>query len=261
MPLEAIEPRRLYRQVADQLRQLMDSGEYPVGSRLPTERELADTLGISRPTVREALIALEVEGRVKIRVGSGIYVAEPELKQTLSASASPIEGPFELLRARAFIECAIVEEAARRATPADVAAIDRVMASMQDCSRPQEAMVALDREFHTTIAGILGNAVLERFVGELFDQRVNPFFEQLARYFENSDSWRIAVGEHQAVRDAIAGRDSVAAREAMHVHLQAAQDRLSRSFGEPVRPASGASGSGMTTVSRKGSRRKRPENV
>ena len=72
MPLAAIEPRRLYRQVADQLRQLIADGEYPVGSRLPTERELAEKLGVSRPTVREALIALEVEGRLRIRVGSGI---------------------------------------------------------------------------------------------------------------------------------------------------------------------------------------------
>ena len=65
LPLEAIEPRRLYRQIADQLRQLIDDGEYPVGSRLPTERELAEQLGVSRPTVREALIALEVEGRLR----------------------------------------------------------------------------------------------------------------------------------------------------------------------------------------------------
>ena len=62
MPIEAIEPRRLYRQIADQLRQLIDNGEYPAGSRLPTERALADLLGVSRPTVREALIVLEVEG-------------------------------------------------------------------------------------------------------------------------------------------------------------------------------------------------------
>ena len=77
MPLEAVEARRLYRQVADQLRALIDSGEYRVGSRLPTERDLAEQLKVSRPTVREALIALEVEGRVRIRVGSGIYVSEP----------------------------------------------------------------------------------------------------------------------------------------------------------------------------------------
>ena len=115
MPLEAVEARRLYRQVADQLRSLIDSGEYAVGSRLPTERELAEQLKISRPTVREALIALEVEGRVRIRVGSGIYVIDP-------ADAAPtpavggIEGPFELLRAREFLESAIAEQAARVAT-------------------------------------------------------------------------------------------------------------------------------------------------
>jgi len=71
VPLEAVEARRLYRQVADQLRALIDSGEYSVGSRLPTERDIAEQLKVSRPTVREALIALEVEGRVRIRVADG----------------------------------------------------------------------------------------------------------------------------------------------------------------------------------------------
>ena len=77
LALEAIEPRRLYRQVADQIRTYLDSGALPVGARLPTERELAEKLNVSRPTIREALIALEVEGRIRIRVGSGIYVSEP----------------------------------------------------------------------------------------------------------------------------------------------------------------------------------------
>src|SRR5581483_11761573 len=103
VPLEAVEARRLYRQVADQLRSLIERGEYAVGSRLPTERELAEQLKVSRPTVREALIALEVEGRVRIRVGSGIYVTEPTAIASVPASAT-IEGPFELLRAREFIE-------------------------------------------------------------------------------------------------------------------------------------------------------------
>lgn len=235
MPLEAIEPRRLYRQVADQLRLLIDQGEYPLGGRLPTERELAEQLGVSRPTVREALIALEVEGRLKIRVGSGIYVAEPP-PAAAAPPAAPIEGPFELLRARQFIECAIAEEAAKVADAAHIAAIDGVMGQMENCDRPQEEMVALDRAFHTTISSMLGNAVLERFVGDLFDQRINPYFEQLARYFENSDSWRRAVGEHAAVRDAIAAHDPARARAAMSLHLEASQERLSRSFGEPIVP-------------------------
>jgi DNA-binding FadR family transcriptional regulator len=74
LPLQAIEPRRLYRQIADQLRALIAAGEFGLGSRLPPERDLAVQLGVSRPSVREALIALEVEGLVEVRMGSGIYV-------------------------------------------------------------------------------------------------------------------------------------------------------------------------------------------
>ncbi|HRE21780.1 MAG TPA: GntR family transcriptional regulator, partial [Rhabdaerophilum sp.] len=99
MALEAIEPRRLYRQVADQLRSYLDSGALPVGARLPTERELAEQLNVSRPTIREALIALEVEGRIRIRVGSGIYVCEPP---PFPHAMTEDEGPFELLSARSF---------------------------------------------------------------------------------------------------------------------------------------------------------------
>src|SRR6266478_8908593 len=74
MPFQSIEPRRLYRQIADQIRGLIRSGEFPAGSRLPPERDLARQLGVSRPSVREALIALEVAGLVEVRIGSGIYV-------------------------------------------------------------------------------------------------------------------------------------------------------------------------------------------
>jgi DNA-binding FadR family transcriptional regulator len=69
MPLQTISPRRLYRQIADQLRGLIEHGEFPVGTRLPPERDLATQLGVSRPSVREALIALEVEGLVEVRLG------------------------------------------------------------------------------------------------------------------------------------------------------------------------------------------------
>ena len=78
MPFQSIEPRRLYRQIADQIRALIKSGEFPAGSRLPPERDLARQLGVSRPSVREALIALEVEGMVEVRIGSGIYVLAGE---------------------------------------------------------------------------------------------------------------------------------------------------------------------------------------
>ena len=232
MPLEAIEPRRLYRQIADQIRQLIDQGEYPVDGRLPAERELADILGVSRPTVREALIALEVEGRLRIKVGSGIYVNAPPASEQ-EAHAGTIEGPFEVLRARAFVESAVAEEAARLAKPEDIARLDAVLAEVDAGGALNvERWVALDRSFHRAVAEILGNVVLLRTVGELFDQRINPYFAQLARHLENDATWRAAHEEHMAIRDAIAAHQPERARAAMREHLELSHQRFARDFGE-----------------------------
>src|ERR1700674_670095 len=103
MPLQAVDNRRLYRQIADQIAALIEKGEYGTGQRLPPERDLARQLGVSRPSVREALIALEVEGYVEVRVGSGVYV----VGRGAGASAEPLpadSGPFELIKARRLIE-------------------------------------------------------------------------------------------------------------------------------------------------------------
>jgi DNA-binding FadR family transcriptional regulator len=233
LPLAVVEPRRLYRQIADQLRQLIDDGEYVVGSRLPTERELAEKLGVSRPTVREALIALEVEGRLRIRVGSGIYVID-QLPTAVVSPDSPIEGSFEILRARAFVESAVAEEAARRATAADVARLDRILAQGKRRQRSRDRYLASDRGFHIAITATLENAVLVRFVGELFDLRINPYFEQLAQHTEDQSFRVLAQEEHCAIRDAIAARDPAGARAAMHRHLERSHQRFARDFGEPI---------------------------
>lgn len=267
LPIETIEPRRLYRQVADQLRKLIDDGEFAVGARLPTERELAMKLGISRPTVREALIALEVDGRVRIRVGSGIYVL-PAPAEPAKTAPAPIAGPFELLNARAVFEGAVAEEVARVASAADLAAIDRVLDEMAQAQHPGPNSMVLDRAFHTTLADILGNDAVTRVVGDLFDQRIHPYFAQLASYFENSDSWHSAMAEHREIRDCIAARDPAAARAAMRKHLENSQIRFSESFGAepkagvPLVPSRGvgrqkrALDTAKTTTTRQSIRRK-----
>ncbi|WGF90435.1 FadR/GntR family transcriptional regulator [Marinivivus vitaminiproducens] len=233
MPIEAVEPRRLYRQIADQLRQLIDAGEFAAGERLPSERDLADQLKISRPTVREALIALEVEGRVRIRVGSGIYVTEPDDEAGAHRPpAAPAEGPFELLRAREFVESAIAAEAALLARPSDILTIDRLLVRMEAGRHPSRTTLDLDRAFHIAVAEIVGNAVLTRLVGELFDQRINPYFEKLSSYFENQATWRLAFAEHRAVRDAIVAGDTDGARAAMRHHLRQSQIRFTPGFDE-----------------------------
>ncbi|HEY6840903.1 MAG TPA: GntR family transcriptional regulator, partial [Chthoniobacterales bacterium] len=97
MPIQPVEPRRLYLQIADQVQSLIAAGEFAAGSRLPAERELAKRFGVSRPTLREALIALEVQGHVDVRPGSGIVVTTAN---GAAADCSSAEGPLEILRTR-----------------------------------------------------------------------------------------------------------------------------------------------------------------
>ncbi|WP_117194415.1 FadR/GntR family transcriptional regulator [Rhizobium terrae] len=227
-----VEPRRLYRQAAEQMRALIERGEFAIGDRLPAERDLAEMLGVSRPTVREALIVLEVEGFVTIRMGSGVYVSRRNVQRISLPASENVEGPFELLRARSLVECAIVEEAARLARPDHIAALDKNLAAMATALDDRPEALSLDRAFHTTVAGIVANATLERFVGELHDLRLTPYFEKLAGYFENRHTWHSALEEHRAIRDAVAAGNPTGARNAMRVHLELAQRRLSESFGE-----------------------------
>lgn len=233
----AVEARRLYRQVADQMRGLIERGDLAAGSRLPAERELAQMLGVSRPTVREALIVLEVEGFIDIRMGSGIYVMARK-PQTSELPPEDFEGPFELLRARAVVECAVAEEAARLARPAHIEQMDDNLGKMAAALDDRRQALALDRDFHVIVSGIIANATLNRFIGSIHDMRMTPYFEKLASYFENTETWRAAMEEHRAVRDAIASGDPAAARAAMRAHLEQSQTRLSKSFEEE--PADGA---------------------
>ena len=135
MPLQSVEPQRLYRQIADQLRSLIASGEFQPGSRLPAERDLARQLGVSRPTVREALIALEVADVVDVRIGSGIYVVQPGTRDAAAdtpATYDPAEwGPLELMRARELVEGEVAALAARNAKKTQVAAIAGALGQMQ----------------------------------------------------------------------------------------------------------------------------------
>ena len=233
MPIQTIEPRRLYRQIADQLRGLLERGEYQVGSRLPPERDLAQQLGVSRPSVREALIALEVEGLVEVRMGSGIYVLPIEGARTRQVSA---EGPLETIRARQLIESELAAFAATHMTKAQVAGLRNAVALMQQEVDAGHTPARGDRLFHLRIAEAVENSVLQRIVGELFDERHNPLFEQLGSHFETARSWTAAIAEHLAVVEAIASRSPEAARAAMAAHLSNSHERFTANIA-PTGPA------------------------
>jgi len=235
MPLQTVEPQRLYRQIAEQLRTLISAGEWAVGARLPAERDLARQLGVSRPSVREALIAMEVEGWVEVRTGSGVYVLDrsqpPSHGNARAEQISPDEwGPLELIRARRVVEGEVAAMAATQAKRKHIDAMAKAIASMKlDADRgvlPLEG----DRAFHTAIVESCGNVVLIETIQRFWDSRRGPLFERLGGHFETVDSWRSAITEHQAILDAVRNHDADAARIAMHEHMDQSHKRFSVSW-------------------------------
>ena len=234
MPIQTVEPQRLYRQIAEQLRQLMSSGEFTVGSRLPAERDLATQLGVSRPSVREALIALEVEGMIEVRTGSGIYVqstTRPKNEPTPTMSDAPSDwGPLEVMSARILVEAEVAALAAQNAQKKQLQTIRNGLQKMKLEAARDEVPRWGDEAFHEGIAQACGNSVLLDTVQRFWQARNGPLFERLGDYFENPTSWQAAIGEHQAVLDAIEARDSSGARKAMQKHLKQAHKRYSASW-------------------------------
>jgi DNA-binding FadR family transcriptional regulator len=236
MPLHTVAPQRLYRQIAEQLRQLMASGEFALGSRLPAERDLALQLGVSRPSVREALIALEVEGMIEVRTGSGIYVRQNSAaKSTASAAESDDNtpanwGPLEVMSARILVEAEVAALAAANAQKGDLKAIKSGLQQMKLEAARDEVPRQGDEAFHEAIAQACGNSVLLDTVQRYWMARNGPLFERLGDYFEHPVSWQTAIAEHMEVMHAIEARDSSAARKAMQKHLKQAHKRYSASW-------------------------------
>jgi DNA-binding FadR family transcriptional regulator len=236
MPLQTVEPQRLYRQIAGQLRTLITAGEFTAGARLPAERDLARQLGVSRPSVREALIAMEVEGWVEVRTGSGVYVldrASQSARRTASQAAplSPDEwGPLELIRARRVVEGEVAALAATLAKRQHIAAMVKALASMQLDADSGVLPLEGDRAFHSAIALACGNVVLIETVQGFWDSRRGPLFERLGGHFETASSWRAAIAEHEAILKAIRQHDPGAARLAMHQHMDNSHTRFSVSW-------------------------------
>lgn len=229
MPFQSIEPRRLYRQIADQIRALVRSGEFNAGSRLPPERDLARQLGVSRPSVREALIALEVEGLVDVRIGSGIYVRAPDDAAAADAPEA-MAGPFELLRARYVIESECAALAAKSAKRAQVQAIEEALEEMDRETEAGRQPLPSDRLFHLRIAEATGNGALVHVVKQLWDERTGELFTRLEHHYDSPELWRTAMSEHRAVLKSIAARDPDGARSAMQRHLNQAYKRFSKGW-------------------------------
>lgn len=218
---EPIVNQRLYQQVADSIREQIQRGAMPPGSRLPSEKILAQQLGVSRPTVREAMIALEITGLVEIRTGSGSYVRSRAAGLPPSVDTGP--GPIELLHARILIEGEIAAEAAQRATAADLEAIAGTLYQMESMIARGEHSRGADQSFHVYIARASGNDVLASIVGELWAGMFSPLFHTFSERTRLVSRQDAALSEHRAIYAALRTHDALAARSAMRQHLMQVQ--------------------------------------
>ena len=229
MRLQAVEPRRLYRQIADQIRGLIESGEVRRGARLPAERDLAKQLRVSRPSLREAIIALEIEGLLDVRVGSGIYVRQPGARVN-GAELAGASGPFEVMHARWLIEGECAALAAKRATADQVRALREAHLRMVEASRKDPNPLDADRAFHMRLAEASGNSALVLMVETLWDQRIGPLYRALERKIEHAGMAAETLREHQAILAAVARRDPAAARAATRRHMDMTKKRNSKEW-------------------------------
>jgi len=227
MPFQAIETQRLYQHVAQQVADLIHSGELPPGNRLPAERDLAKRLGVSRPTIREAMIALEIAGLVEVRTGTGVFV-KAAAAVVPTASPSPFDvgpSPFDLLGARLLIE---PEIAAIAAVASDREMIDGIAACIERLREaPNHDMsLAADQEFHALLARSTGNGVLVSIVDELWGGMSSPVYEALASKTGLPDTDGMTIADHEEILRHIAARQPNAARDAMRRHLKHVEEIL-----------------------------------
>jgi DNA-binding FadR family transcriptional regulator len=219
LPIQTVETQRLYQQIADQLRELIRRGEFRAGQRLPPERDLARQLGVSRPVVREAMVALEIAGLVEIRTGSGIYVKAVNGAAPLVVLPDVGASPFDVIAARKLLEPEIAFSAAEGISAADLASIAETLEQMREAVAAGRDIKAADRLFHTRIAAATGNTVLVSIVDQLWDNAFAPIFSGLSRRVGLPANQRAAVIDHARIHEALRRRDGAAAREAMRAHL------------------------------------------
>jgi len=218
MKLQAVSNRKLYIQIADQIRDLIASGAAEPGRQLPSERELAQDLGVSRPTVREALIALEVAGLIDIRVGVGAFVrgrngGEPLPEQNHS--------PLEVMQARIIIEPEVAALAARNIGAEGVAALHATLKRMREETASGRWSAASDQALHLTIADACGNSVLRELLNDLWTSRGEEVDQRFHAHLASIDDLRRHIlVDHEAIVAGIERSDPDAARKAMADHLR-----------------------------------------
>lgn len=208
---------RLYEQVVTQLRRHVAAAGLRAGDRLPPERELAERLGVSRASIRQAIVVLEVQGLVDVRHGGGTYLVRDSL------DAEPVEALVErrrrlpdVLDAREALETKLAELAALRRTDQDLAAIDAALAEMAEQVAGGGLGEDGDRRFHAAVTTAAHSEILAEFMQAIAGQIAESRHESLQQRNRPARS----LDQHRRIAAAIRAGDATAAVRAMRRHLR-----------------------------------------
>lgn len=220
---EPFHEQRPYLLIAERVREFARQNGIGPGARLPSERILASKLHVSRASLREALIALELGGLIDVRSGSGVYLRACRVNRLPEAGP----GPFELLAARRLVEPELAAMAARVATDGAIDALFAAAAEMERRQGDKAGCERADRAFHQAIAEATGNSALAGVVDYLWNQR-GSLWLTLEELFETEELRKETLADHRRIVQAIAAHDPAAARQAMRAHLERVSRTLSR---------------------------------
>ena len=216
---EAIRRNRVHEEVAKQIERLILKKLQP-GDKLPAERELAELLGVSRSSIRDAIRRLELVGLVEPRQGSGTVVCEISTETLVSPLANVIahrrQLVGELLDFRKMLEPPLAARAATHASAKDVAAMEEILRRQDKRVRQGELAVEEDTEFHYRIALASGNSV----VLKVMDVVMDLLRETRSRSLQTEGRPQKSLAGHKRILAAMKRRDAAAAETAMRVHIQ-----------------------------------------
>lgn len=224
MEIQAVKVRRLYLEVAGQIESQVKTGKIKPGERLPSERDLAVKFDVSRPTIREAMIALEIAGLVEIRTGRGIYVVQQGLPKDLTVRDEG-PGPFEILEARRCLESETVALAAARITQQQMLDLEVALKEMENEGAEGSVTERADERFHCIIAEASQNSALAATVRWLWHLRNESEISTLFHQRVREEGVHPSVNEHRRIFNALKNRDPIAAKNAMRTHISRALER------------------------------------
>ncbi|WP_033074055.1 FadR/GntR family transcriptional regulator [Sphingopyxis sp. MWB1] len=208
--------RRLFEEIADELRRLILDGTFPPGARLPGERELSERFEVSRVTIREAEIALQAMGWIHIRTGAGAYVAA---ELPYDHRILPDVGAFELTEARSLFEGEAAALAAPTISLETLEKLDALLEAMADENASEDEISAVDREFHMTIAAASNNKAIIHVIDSLWRMRMELPDVRSSHSMVCRKDGKARQAEHADVVEALRRRDAAGARLAMRRHF------------------------------------------